>query len=80
MVASSLILGVLSIILGFVSYFICGWLSFIALTLGIVGLILGNIGRKRGESSMPGFICSIVGTSISGIGVILYIILLSSIR
>jgi hypothetical protein len=55
----ALIMGILSIIFG-----ACGS-SVIGATLGIIGIVQGNKSRSYDKEGKAGFICSIVGTSIS---------------
>jgi len=77
MAIAALGLGVLSLVLSVISFFLLGWLCFIALALGIVAIVFACIVRKKGENATAGLVCGIIGTSISSIWSIIYIILIA---
>ena len=67
---TALVLGILSIVGGFIPV-VC----YFTLVFGIVGIIFGVKGRKTapaGQTGMAtaGFVCAIIGTSFSALGVI----------
>lgn len=77
MAIAALVLGILSLVLSVISFFLLGWLCFIALALGIVAIVLACVVRKKGEKATGGLVCGIIGTSISSIWSIVYIILIA---
>lgn len=77
MAIAALVLGILSLVLSVISFFLLGWLCFIALALGIVAIVFACIVRKKGEKATGGFVCGIIGTCISSIWSIVYIILIA---
>ncbi|MBQ2819015.1 MAG: hypothetical protein IKM67_04890 [Clostridia bacterium] len=63
--AASLVLGIIALVCTFFGSF--GWIGVI---VGIIGIILGAMAKKRNPSGVAtaGFVCSIIGTVICGIG------------
>lgn len=65
---------VLGIIAAVFAFF--GWGAFIGLACGIVGIVLAKKTKEEGNTEgilQAGFICSIVGTVISGVSVLIII-------
>ena len=77
MAIAALVLGIISIVLSVISFFLLGWLCFIALALGILAIVFACVVRKKGEKATGGLVCGIIGTSISSIWSIVYIILIA---
>ena len=65
---------VLGIIAAVFAFF--GWGAFIGLACGIVGIVLAKKAKEAGNTEgilQAGFICSIVGTAISGVSVLIIV-------
>ena len=77
MAIAALVLGIISLVLSVISFFLLGWLCFIALALGILAIVFACVVRKKGEKATGGLVCGIIGTSISSIWSIVYIILIA---
>lgn len=68
----ALVVGILSIVLSFVS-------GFFGLIAGIIGIVYGRKGRRdtqRPGMGLAGFICAIIGTVLSALGIIMTILLI----
>ena len=73
---ATLVLGILSILFIFTGSGIPE-----ALVLGIVGIVLGHFAKKKepyNKYAKAGFICSIIGTAISGVLILIVIFLFGS--
>ena len=64
----ALVMGILSIVCGLTG------LMPIGLVLGIIGIVQGNKKRLTDSEAHAGFVCSIIGTSLSGAFVLLVVV------
>lgn len=67
---AALVLGIVSIVFSFIFVWVFVWVGLIA---GVVGIILAVKGRKIEDKkgmATAGLVCSIIGTSLSGIFVV----------
>ncbi len=77
------------LVLGILSIVCCWCFGVIGLTLGIIAIVLSSKGEKLFKENLTGYtegslknlkagkVCAIIGTSISGLYVLIYIIYLS---
>jgi len=68
----SLVLGILSIVCGLTGTMLVGTI------LGIIGIVQGSKNRRIDSEAQAGFICSIIGTVLSSIIVVIAVILFAS--
>jgi hypothetical protein len=66
----ALVMGILSIVCSLTG------LMPVGLVLGIIGIVQGNKNRKIDSEAHAGFVCSIIGTALSGAFVLLLIVFL----
>lgn len=60
-------MGVASLVLGIIALVIC-WIpviNWLAVILGVVGIVLAAVGKKNGQNTTGGLVCSIIATAIS---------------
>jgi thiamine transporter ThiT len=63
----ALVMGILSIVCGLTGMMAVG------LVLGIIGIVQGNKNRLTDSEARAGFVCSIIGTALSGVFVLVVI-------
>ena len=74
---TSLVLGIISLVCSFL-----GWGAIAGLVLGIVGTVLGSKARKQAQTGVAtaGFVCSLIGIIINGVGLVCVIACAGAIR